>query len=102
MNTVCIIASSSDMFYRTIVNGVLVYEGLDYQEHHEEKDKNLFFMGEKIDNNENFTASLFGRMSDINLWNTTLSYREVTVWEECKLDKGGNIIDWETADWTSS
>ena len=46
LNTVCIIASSRDMFYRTIVNGVIVYEGLDYQEHHEEKDKNLFFMGE--------------------------------------------------------
>ena len=46
LNTVCIIASSRDMFYRTIVNGVIVYEGLDYQEHHKEKDKNLFFMGE--------------------------------------------------------
>ena len=41
-------------------------------------------------------------MSDINLWNKTLSNKEVSAWEECKLDKGGNIIDWETADWTSS
>ena len=42
-NKACIIASSKEKFYKTIVNGVMVYHGLNYQASHE-----------KIDNNSNY------------------------------------------------
>ena len=98
-NTACIIASTKHRFYRTILNGVIVYEGEGYQEKY--PNKNLNIMGEKYGESENFTHSLFGRMSDINLWNRTFSQKEVSTWEECKMERGGNIVDWKTAEWTA-
>ena len=40
-------------------------------------------------------------MTDVNIWNRSLTDTEVMEWTQCKMDKGGNLLDWSTAEWTA-
>ena len=43
--------------------------------------------------------SLFGAMTDTNIWNRSLSKTEVEQWSRCEMEAGGNLLDWTTAQW---
>ena len=42
---------------------------------------------------------MFGSMTDVNIWNRSLSQSEVEQWSRCELGVGGNLLDWNTAQW---
>ena len=54
-------------------------------------------MGQPIDGT--FHYSMFGAMTDVNIWNRSLSEAEVEKWSRCELGAGGNLLDWSTAQW---
>ena len=83
-----------------VINEEIVYETNNYNGEHRNANKNITFMGRV----EDFTAykySLFGQMTDINIWSRTFNAHEVLQWMECKMDEGGNVLDWKTAKWRS-
>ena len=84
----------SNFKHRIILNGMLVYEGLNYQGDHEEIDTNFHIMGNNQRIRGNYTHSLFGRMSDVNIWNRTFSQQEIASWEQCHMESGGNIFNY--------
>ena len=47
----------------------------------------------------NYSYSFFGAMTDVNIWNRSLSLSEVEQWSRCELESGGNLLDWNTAQW---
>ena len=61
-------------------------------------DENLAFMGFPTMNGQ-YSHSMFGAMTDINIWNRSLSKTEVEQWSRCELEAGGNLVDWNTAQW---
>ena len=38
-------------------------------------------------------------MTDVNIWNRSLSQSKVEQWSRCELGAGGNLLDWNTAQW---
>ena len=44
--------------------------------------------------------SMFGKMSDFNIWNYSMITEEMKSWTTCLNNKGGNVVNWETAEWT--
>ena len=96
-NHVCIIASSTERNYKTVINGDDVYEGLDFTADLRKVDKNLTFMGSMVD--KEYESSLFGRMTDINIWNRSFTEEDVMQWTKCEMKEGGDIVDWSTAQW---
>ena len=82
-NNVCIIASSSRRTYKMILNGETVYEGNNYRGGLSTESSNLRFMGNF--NEDPPPGSLFGQMTDINVWNTSFTNEDVLDWAQCTL-----------------
>ena len=40
---------------------------------------------------------MYGAFTDINVWNTILSSKEEEEWMNCRMQLGGNIIDWKNS-----
>ena len=51
---------------------------------------------------KNFTYfySMLGMMTDVNIWNYSMAIEQMKSWTRCISDEGGNVINWETAEWT--
>lgn len=46
--------------------------------------------------------SMFGKMTDVNIWNYSMTVEEMKSWTNCKNKYGGgNVVNWETAEWTT-
>ena len=43
--------------------------------------------------------SMFGKMTDVNIWNYSMSIDEMKSWTNCVDIKVGNVVNWETAQW---
>ena len=61
------------------------------------KNNNIVIMAFKLKGH--YSHSMFGAMTDINIWNRSLSQSEVEQWAQCELGSGGNLLDWTTAQW---
>ena len=47
-------------------------------------------------------GSMFGKMTDVNIWNYSMTVEEMKFWTNCSNDSGGgNVVNWETAEWTT-
>ena len=46
-----------------------------------------------------YGLSMFGKITDINIWNKSLKPDEVINWSQCKGNLYGNIIDWVPTYW---
>ena len=47
---------------------------------------------------DTFTGSVFGKLTDFNLWNYNLNKKDILEWEKCGTKKG-NIVDWDKSKW---
>ena len=56
-------------------------------------------MGKYFQSLDEWKYSVFGAMTDVNIWNRSLSQSEVEQWSRCELGVGGNLLDWNTAQW---
>ena len=72
-----------------------MYERKDYRGGLSKDNSNLRFMGNF--NEDPSPGSLFGQMTDINVWNTSFTPEDVVAWAQCKMVEGGNIVKWDTA-----
>ena len=44
---------------------------------------------------------MFGSITDINIWNVSLTGREMKVWTNLQMKAEGNIVSWSKASWVS-
>ena len=49
--------------------------------------------------NNTYSFSLFGAVTDIHIWTRSLVQVEVEQWSRCEVGAGGNLLDWNTAQW---
>ena len=61
----------------------------------------LYIMGLAPVDREQY-PSLFGKMTDVNIWDRSLGLDEMAAWINCSSDEGGNVINWNTAEWTTT
>ena len=98
-NTVCYLISHKDRVYQIVMNGEIVGEERTEILNFGKTEENLGFMGWK--RMDRFMYSVFGEMTDINIWDRVLAPHEVRDWEECRNNVGGNKVDWRTATWVA-
>ena len=41
-----------------------------------------------------------GKMTDVNIWNYSMSKEKMQNWTTCVNDESGNVINWKTAEWS--
>ena len=46
-----------------------------------------------------YLYSMFGRMTDMNMWSRSLTEVEAVSWTLCRTREGGDLVDWKTATW---
>ena len=46
-----------------------------------------------------YSYSMFGAMTDVNIWKRSLTQSEVEQWSRCEVERGGDLVDWNTAEW---
>ena len=46
-----------------------------------------------------YSYSLFGKITDVNMWSHSLAVEEAVSWTLCRMKEGGNLVDWRTATW---
>ena len=99
-NSICVVLCNSSKLW---LNGeIIANDTSDIFRRAIKTKKNLSFMGnsrEGLYHGEGYGFSLFGAMTDINIWNRNLTESEVEQWSRCELGAGGNLLDWTTAQW---
>ena len=90
--TFCVAVSSRERFYRTVINGEKVYETRNLTTSHKKDSSNVFLMNMKAG-----TEQTYGAVTDLNIWDRALSDEELHSWSRCKLEDGGNVINWTNA-----
>ena len=42
---------------------------------------------------------LLGKITQVNIWNSSLSTEKMIAWSDCKSYEAGNLLNWETSSW---
>ena len=97
-NSACFVMSKPQKLFKIIFNGQTIEpkNKLPYRGYNGEGGLNI--MGMPLADGK-YKMSMFGAMTDVNIWNRSLSQSEVEQWSRCELTEGGNILDWRTAQW---
>ena len=99
-NTACFTLSFSKKQFLAWFNGAIVFTDRNYSGWHlTEQETKLRLMAKVYSWKEERLFSMFGAMTDVNIWNRSLSQSEVEQWSRCELGVGGNLLDWNTAQW---
>ena len=93
-NNACFLSSQN--YFKVFVNSHFIYEEHIQQE---ATHSNIAIMGTtKAQPEDTFIGSVFGKLTDFNLWNYNLNKKDILEWEKCGTKKG-NIVDWGTSKW---
>ena len=95
-NHVCIILDSVSADLRIVLNGETVLD-VHLEADISPLDKNLSIMGKP--STSGYLYSMFGRMTDVNMWSRSLTEVEAVAWTLCRTMEGGDLVDWRTATW---
>ena len=102
-NSICLRLCASCNQSQVWFNGETILSNQHYSGHHKTDNSNIQVMGRYFPANGQVEAgywfSVFGAMTDVNIWNRGLSQSEVEQWSRCELGAGGNLLDWTTAQW---
>ena len=98
-NSLCVALSISKKLNKIWFNGKLIRNDRSYHGIIQHSDNNIRIMGKYYPKEDLYKYSMFGAMTDINIWNRSLTESEVELWTKCKLGSGGNLLDWSTAQW---
>ena len=96
LNHVCVILDATANLSHAIINGKMV-SNTAYRHEHSILPNNLSIMGHPHEKGLKF--SLFGRMTDVNIWSRSLTEEETSAWTSCDMTEGGNLLDWRNASW---
>ena len=98
-NNICTLLSDKRKLRKVYFNGKLIITDKNYIGFHKfTKNRNIQIMGHVLTDSK-YKDSLFGAMTDLNIWSRSLSQSEVEQWSRCELGAGGNLLDWNTAQW---
>ena len=98
---VCISYQATSGKILIISDGHKVYDFIDNdlvdgaKEFPKETLKNLRIMSRSRDGH----TGIFGKMTDVNIWDTALEESTQISWTECKDSSQGNILSWENSSW---
>ena len=98
-NSFCIVLSLSKKTFNTMFNGKTLVVNRSFAGYNFDEKKNVRIMARHYPNTGETWYALFGAMTDVNIWNRSLSQSEVEQWSRCELGAGGNLLDWNTAQW---
>ena len=64
--------------------------------------KKIFTETEKREESQEdeYFGSMIGRITDLNVWNSSFSEEDMAEWLQCKNVSHGNVVAWETSQWT--
>ena len=89
-NSVCLLAGSEQNYYELLVNSQSVFRTLHYQgQHRAANGENLLLMGRF--KKGKFEHSMFGSLTDVNIWDSNLSLEEIKQWKSFSPTVRGNI-----------
>ena len=88
----CVIVSSTEKFYKTLINGEKVYETMNYTGTHKNDSSNLMLL-----NNKGVNEQTYGAMADLNIWSRALAEEESRQWGECRVEEEGDVLAWSKA-----
>ena len=95
-NHVCLILDSVTAKILTVMNGdTILHEHLKVDL--SLLDQNISLLG--LDNKGGYTHSLFGRITDVNMWSRSMTEEDAVAWTMCRMREGGDLVDWRTATW---
>ena len=81
--------------YQVILNGETIIDSPVSFSPNSTKGSNLILLGYR----QAFPSSTFGALTDVNIWNRTLTFSEVEQWGRCEMIHGGDYLDWNSATW---
>ena len=61
--------------------------------------RNLHIMRSSVADQDGSQGSLFGRMTDFQVWDRWMEPGELVDWVECRVEEEGNLVTWSTAHW---
>ena len=104
-NHLCVMLDSANGKMTVVMNGEVVLDGNDYQYAHDVHGTAVFLMA--IPNNwdstsEQFSDSMFGRLTDLNIWTECFTDEKAIAWTLCEIAEGGNLLDWSRATWRAT
>ena len=104
-NSVCVILDSDDKFVKVVMNGETVLIDNEYTSIHHKSNESLTIMA--LPEPYGYSSSMFGRMTDVNLWSRSLTEGEAEAWtgvdcQSAESSGGGDLVDWGTAAWRMS
>ena len=94
----CIMLNSALGTVKTMLNGEVMFLFEDYNQQHINLTKNLVLMARPSPGG-GFDMSMFGRISDVNIWSRELTEIDVHAWTNCDMLEGGDMVNWRTATW---
>ena len=98
-NHVCIMIDSVSKTVQTVLNGKIVATDRAWIDHSALTDS-LTIMGSPDNERFSETGSLFGRMTDVQIWSSNFSQEEAETWTLCQNTQGGgDLLDWNMASW---
>ena len=62
--------------------------------------RNLLLMTKSKDC-ENVKNAMFGKITDVNIWNRALSLKSLKSWTNCEIEEKGNIVNWNEDAWVT-
>ena len=90
-NSMCVLASGQQEYYELLVNSRSVFKTLQYQgQHRLTNGENLLLMGRY--KKGKYEHSMFGSLTDINIWDSILSLEEISQWKSFSPSVRGEIV----------
>ena len=96
-NNFCIIGDYLEKQYKAYLNNKLIYQSETYDGVHRKGTGNLFLLNGYSYRYEKFVYPFQGEVTDVNIWNKTLSQKDMDKWSNCQSGEPGNIVNWNEA-----
>ena len=96
-NHVCIMLNAESGILETMINGKKKLSVKGYKPDQSTLSNNLTIMA--LPFSHGFHRSLFGRMTDVNIWSHSFTNEEARAWTTCKTAEGGDMVNWASAGW---
>ena len=96
-NKFCIIVDSLALKYRVYLNDKLIFHSNRYNNGgHKEQAGNIFLLNGFSFSRNKFLYPFRGEITDLNIWNKTLSIEDINKWGNCDFGSG-NLVNWKEA-----
>ena len=92
----CIMGDSLAKYYKVFLNNKLIYDELSYDGAHRKETGNIFLLNGFSPSRNRFIYPFQGEVTDVNIWNKTLTDDDVKKFSNCH-SGSGNLVSWDKA-----